>query len=157
MQVQKKVITYEDWNIDIIGATILSVEEVKKVPEKNRKCGQWWWVQNPGGMPNGMMVDAFGNLRRDNGQPLTVVCGVRPALKFNHKSPKLRIGDVVKVFNRHWTIISGKYLLCNKVVGYTTFESSWTPKKANIEYENTDIKKWLEDWYSEQLKAQKEG
>lgn len=152
MRIQKiKIIeTREDLNLDITGITLLSIEEAEEVPENIRDCGYDWWLRSPG--YSGILAACVygGHVYNFN---VKLEFGVRPALKFNPSSANLQIGDSIKMFGYNWTIITDNLMLCDDIVGKTVFREDWEAKDAN-DYEASDIKKWLENWYAEQLKSQ---
>lgn len=47
-----------------------------------------------------------------------------------------------------WTVISDKYILCDRIVEKTPFRQDWEAPDANV-YEKSDIKRWLENWAQE--------
>ena len=154
MCVQKEVKTYVDSELNVEGVTLLSVEEVKKIPKAIRSCSSRWWLRSPGDDDNfaAFLYGEYGYVGV-NGIIVEKEFGVRPALKFNPSSANHQIKDKVMMFGYNWTVISDSLMLCDNIVGDAAFRKDSEARDANV-YEASDVKKWLENWYAERLKAQ---
>lgn len=147
MIVQRIITALEDMELDVEGITLLTREEVKALPTEIRKCDDFWWLRSQGFLADfAAFVDGrFGNIDAC-GRYVSDALGVRPALRVNLKSINLQIGDKVAVFGYVWTVITENLILCDNIVGESLFREDY----AN-DYETSDIKKWVEKWYADQV------
>lgn len=144
MQIEKLV--RKPCELEITGATLLSVDEASTLlTENDRACGSWWWLRSPGFYQNltafvrsDSSVDAYGfYVRGGRG-------GVRPALKIeNLVSANLKIRDEFYIGGQRFTIISGHLAFCESTIGHMRFDA------MNNDYETSEIKKYVDDWFAE--------
>lgn len=151
MRVQRTITTIEDMELDIEGITLLSVEEAKALPVEIRKyTNNNWWLRSSGDDRKASLVIGPVGGVYSIGYLVSWQRGVRPALRVNLESSDLQIGDKLTIFNRSWTVISKKLIFCDDIVGRSPFRKDWDASDSN-DYEASDIKKWLEDWYADQV------
>ena len=145
--------------MEIIGATLLSLEEAKQLDKEILKAsGNWWWLRSPS------IYDKYYNqaacAHGDNGYVYVLVelsVGVRPALCIsNLSSSNLQIGDKFEFGGRNFTVISDKYALCDEVIGRCAFRKDWEAKDANS-YEASDVKVFVDQWFdrTKELEAER--
>lgn len=151
MIVQKLITTTKDVQLDVEGITLLTKEEVEALPVDIRKCYEYWWLRSPGHYYNeaAFVFGEYGDVDR-LGYSVDEELDVRPALRVNLKSTNLQIGDKVAVFGYVWTVITENLILCDDIVGESPFRKDRYASDAN-KYEASDIKKWLEQWYADQV------
>lgn len=150
MENQNKVILEN--GLEIIGATLLTTEEVEKLPWEILKIGCcWWWLRWPGNFRyTAAYVDSIGSVRYCG---IDVDCTygvVRPALIINLESSALQIGDKFLFGDKEFEIVSDTRALCTESIGNCAFREDWKAKNAN-DYESSDIKKFVDAWYQEQM------
>lgn len=152
MRVQQWIAKEIELNIESV--TLLSLEEAEKVPQNIRAFKEQWWLCSSGFIDrNAACVYGEYGYVSVGGIDVEREIGVRPALKFNLESTNLQIGSKIKVFGYNWTVISDKLILCDDIVGKSAFREDCEADYAN-EYESSDVKKWLENWYAEQIQSQ---
>lgn len=147
---------YDTADLEIVGATLLSVEEVELVPKNLRSHSSWWWLRSPGDysdiaadIDRGGSVHLFGNFVNCSND------AVRPALKIkNLKSSNLKIGDVILFDNREFEIVSDGLAFCKTDIAHRCFNSDCKKKDANV-YETSDIKKFVDKWFEKNMKKSK--
>lgn len=146
MQVQKTTTTVTD--LDVQEITLLSVEEAEALSQDQLKLGSWWWLRSPGFYEYAAYVDFAGEVSDYGHSVVTDIIGVRPALRIsNLKSSNLNPGDEISVGGETWTIISKDLALCDRIVGRTCFREKVGVFCPDVkEYEQSDVKKWLENW-----------
>lgn len=149
MIVQKLMTT--DMQLDIEGVTLLTKGEAEALPVELRKCSECWWLRSPGFIDDkaAFVYGDTGNVD-DIGISADHKLGVRPALCVNLKSIDLQIRDVIKIFGYDWTVISDSLILCDDTVGESPFRTDRNALDAN-DYETSDINKWLDEWYMDQI------
>lgn len=138
----------QEIELDIEGVTLLSVEEAKKLPEDILSCGYWWWLRSPGYNDGSAAVVLHYGTVREHGFRVNRVDGaVRPAFIISSiESANLKFGDKIKIMGIEATVISDKLALADEPVGHTYFRKDFKAPDAN-DYEKSDIKTWLEDWW----------
>lgn len=142
MKVNQLVMTKKEIDIDVVGITLLSKEEYLQAKEYIPFTKRTWWLCSPGNLDwTAACVDGgyvyYGGV--SNG------LGVRPALKINN--PNLSLGDKLEFASHKWTVISDSTALCDDIIGRCAFRTDWEPEDAN-DYEASDIKYWLENWWN---------
>ena len=142
--------TFIEKDIDVTGITLLSVGEYVQFRE-NISNHSWWWLRSSiyKSSERAACVDICGNIDSDGCCVEYETLFARPALII--KSSHLEIGSKIMVANRLWTVISDRYALCDKGIGWHCFREDWKAKDAN-DYEASDIKKYIENWWAEQVK-----
>lgn len=129
-------------DIDVLEVTLLSVEEAGELPKEMLKSDHSWWLRSPGYLAFEVaLVDGDCGDVIDDGGLVDEELGVRPALKLNLKSLKRGISFFYKGYE--WEMISDDTALCKSIVGKCAFNVDGN----NNEYESSDIKQWLNDWW----------
>lgn len=135
-------------NIEITGATLLSVEEAEALPNSLRVYCRWWWLRSPGddsilaaSVHRDGSIDGFGGSVFYSGD------AVRPALLIsNLESSNLKIGDSIIFGNKEFEIISDSLAICKSDIGTHYFRKDWKAEDAN-DYEKSDVKKFIDEWF----------
>lgn len=141
----------------VTGATLLSIEEARQLNKNilitKKNPDKYWYLRSPASYNHGAVYVHSG----DFGQIDTnVTLGVRPALKIkNPESFGLWIGDSFAFGDYRFTIISAKYALCDEIVGECHFKSNGQNSEATNDYETSDIKKFVDYWYEQELCVEK--
>ena len=69
----------------------------------------------------------------------------------NLESSDLKIGDTITFGDYDFTIISDKYALCDDIIEKYVFrDRKWDAKDSN-NYEASEVKEFVNDWYEETL------
>lgn len=144
----KKICT-KTLDLEIKGATLLSVEEAKSLPERLRKYTDWWWwLRSPGYYQDTAAYVNHDGVVYEHGD--YVDCddfGVRPGLNINLDNSNLTIGDKFIFGDKEFEIISDNLAFCVSDIGCCAFRKDYDANYVN-KYEHSDIKKYVEDWYS---------
>ena len=148
---------YDTADLEIVGATLLSVEEVELVPESLRMYECCWWLRSPGGLSDSAAcVSIFGSVDYAGDYVRGDYVAVRPALIIkNLKSFNLKIGDIIFFGDKTFEIISDALTFCTTDIGCHCFNSDYEKEGANI-YETSDIKKFVDDWFKKNKKEARE-
>lgn len=149
------ILTQDKQLPDIKGITLLSLEEYQELKPNISLLNRWWWLRSPG-LYDFTAAFVYGDDGRvyAYGHYVVGAFGVRPALVL--ESSNLQIGDNFEFGNHTFTVISDKkYALCNDSIGDHCFREDWKAKDAN-DYEASDVKKYIEDWYEKALLAEKQ-
>lgn len=152
MKAKKQIITTQDIDIDITDVTLLSIEEYEDnediIPLVD--VDNLYWLRSPGSdryaaacVCDDGSADYYGS----------IVCigfnAVRPVMRLSESEISgLSAGDKIEMAGYTWTILHGGLALCDAIVGRTAFRKDWQAEDANV-YESSDIKKWLENWATE--------
>jgi len=67
------------------------------------------------------------------------------------ESSNLKIGDEFTFGGKHFRIISDNLAFCIEDIGLRTFREDWQAENAN-DYDASDIKKYVDEWFAEALK-----
>ena len=150
MQIDKLIISKEPIELEIDGVTLLTVEEAKALTDKQRYQTASWWLRSPGNNDyNAAFVVGGSGFVYVFGIIVDKEFGVRPALQIsNLTSLNFEIGDKFDFANYTWTVISEDKALCDDIIDNSAFRKDWKAKDAN-DYEKSDIKKYLENWWEE--------
>lgn len=145
MKMQVEILVRKPIELDIIGATLLSVDEAKTLlSERERACMTWWWLRSPGGYQDyAAGVDDDGSVSAHGYGVDAISIGVRPALRIENLAlANLKIGDELYFGSERFKIISDHLALCNSIVGYMRFDA----RSNNYEY--SEIKKYVDNWFA---------
>ena len=129
--------------------TLLSAKEAENVDQYILAGGSWWWLRSPGKDPRtAASVNESGHIiSRGNG--VNISGGIRPALRIeNLESGNYQIGDVIRIADKAWTVVSSDLVLYNGIIGHGRFRKEWEASDSN-DYEASDVKKWLHNWAAE--------
>ena len=140
------------------GATLLSVDEARKLlSKKDREYSNWWWLRLPGYYQDYAAYVSTDGLVDCTGYDVDYadVC-VRPALKINLESSGLTIGDTFSFGGKTFKIISDDLAFCLEDIGTHCFRKDWKTPDANV-YEASDVKKFIDAWFEAALKEESEA
>lgn len=139
---------------DILEVTLLSTEEARELPKELLKADEHWWLRSPGGSDiEAAFVHGDGGIVFVGGIGVDREYGVRPALKL--KSLLFKKGDSFSYNGYEWDVIGDNLALCRTIVGECAFRKCLKADDAN-NYETSDIKKWLNDWWKDGEKVRNE-
>ena len=143
MKVIKEFKMYEETNIEIKNITLLDSIEYAKY--KNIiSNGSFWWLKDRNLYTDQInIVLPNGNISKEYVDGLN---DVRPALIIN--SSNLLPKNIIHLFNYTWTVLDNNIILCDKAIAYMCFNEIYQP---NINYNNSNIKEYLENWLKKQL------
>ena len=159
----KKIIkdTIKESDLDIIEATLLTVEEAKQIPERLRKYNTFWWLKSvgyPAGYPSELLcnsvaaVDYKGSIHSKGFNVHIQYFAIRPVLIIsNLNSSGLKIGDVFKFGGKRFEIISNDKAFCLNNIGQCAFRKGSGTSDMN-EYEKSDVKKYIDEWFEKSIK-----
>ena len=152
MKVEKIIKTTRKEKLEITGATLLPVEEAKLLDKNILKANDSWWLRSRGYF-DGFVACVHGTSGSVDylGDYVWYVFGVRPALKINLESSNLKVGDSFEIGEYTFIIISAQYALCTKIIGDRAFRKDWREKDKD-NYETSDIKKYVDDWFDRRIK-----
>ena len=148
MNVDKIVTVKED--LDIIGATLLSIEEAKQLPIKLRRYHNWWWLRSPGYFSNyAVLVNSDNSIYGYGGSVDYRDSVVRPALEISIlESSNLKIGDQFEFGEKLFQIVSSNLAFCLSDIGKHCFREDWQAQDANI-YEKSDVNRYIDEWFEQ--------
>lgn len=140
----------QELDLDIVGATLLSVEEAMPVPRSVRTIGDWWWLRSPGSDDYDVAFVYELGCVFASGCSASLGSGcVRPALRIsNLKFNNINIGDKIEVKDMTFKVISDTLALIDKPIGRCAFRKDCEAPDAN-EYEKSDVKKFVDEWFNE--------
>lgn len=149
MKIEKLITTTQEQDLKITGITLLSIEEYEKYKENICAVKTWyWWLRSPGYDENYTAVVRGSGLVSHYGSSVDITYGVRPALIINLESSNLQISDKFKVKGYTWTVISDTLAICDEIIGEESFRDNLRAPDAN-DYEASDVKKYIEEWWNE--------
>lgn len=150
MEVEKIITKTETKELDISGATLLSIEEYKKYKDMIPECHGNWWLRSPGyGSSNAAVVFGDGTGSYYGRYVNIDDFAIRPALKISNLVD-VRVGDIVKFDGKTFTVISPKYALCDTAIGHGAFRKERNAADANV-YEASDVKKFVDEWFEKHI------
>ena len=143
MKVSKKIFVEEELNIN--GATLLSVEEAEKLPDRLLKCRNFWWLRSSGKYLNfSACVTPLGMINY-RGEEININFCVRPALILdNLESSNFDIGDIFIFGNKEFEIITKELAFCREDIEFHCFN-----EEKNNDYESSEIKEYIDNWFEE--------
>ena len=152
MFVNKIIKTTKRKSLGITGATLLPVEEAKKLDSDYLKDDDTWWLRSPGIFVfDAACVDGEDGTVDVCGYNVVKVFGVRPALIISNLGD-FEVGDKFEVGNKFenskytFTVITDNYALCDNIIGSSPFREDHKADDAN-DYEKSDIKKYVDEWF----------
>lgn len=156
MKVSKIVKSRVEEELQIIGATLLSIEETKEyLTEEERRYNNWWWLRSPGLASNcATYVIYHGRILTYGSYVNDIDVSVRPALQIsNLKSSNLEIGDTFELGDYEFKIISDNLAwMYRQDIGQYAFNNAF---KGN-DYETSDVKKIVDEWFEECMRGETE-
>ena len=150
MIVEKIITTTEEREINITGATLLSIAEYNQYKDLISYANGAWWLRSPGNDDSSAKCVDRSLVFYEY---VDYELGVRPALIISNSD--LQIEDKFKFADHIFTVISEKYALCDNIIKKYNFRTDWKVKDAN-NYEESDVKKWLEKWWKLNVDAKNE-
>lgn len=147
MFVKKQIQTYIPEQIEFEGATLLSVEEAKSLlTEQEREYENYWWLRTPGkNDSNYACLVFYDGYVSQSGNYTDDLNDIRPALKIKNIG-NLKVGDIFKIGEYEFKIISPDLAwLYHQDIGTDIFD-----KETNV-YENSHIKKIVDEWYEREI------
>ena len=142
----KTVITEKE--IDILGITLLSIEEYMRCAANISVVNEVWWLRTPGYL-NDYHALAIAEKIYKYGFNVGNLLGVRPVLEVD--APGFVVGDKFEWRDYTWTMISTTFALCDVCIDEQAFRKDWLlVDNANV-YAYSDIKKYLQDWLGENV------
>lgn len=145
MTVTKIIRTAEPTELEITGATLLSIEEYRKHRISISSLNNLWWLRSQGYF-GGCAAPVFigGPLCDDDEYICKDSIAVHPALKIkNLISSNLWIGDKFNVNGYTFTVISKDYAICDSPIKKHKFD------KTENNYEESEIKKYIDEWFED--------
>ncbi len=136
--------------LEIIGVTLLSVEEAEKLPIRLRQYNREWWLRSRGVHQLYATSVYYDGSVNDEGYNVNYAFNcVRPALIIkNLGSSALQISDVFIFDGKKFEIIDDETAFCLEDIGCRRFRDNWRVKDAN-NYESSDVKKFVDAWFKE--------
>lgn len=146
MKVEK--ITTKTEELEITRATLLSTEEIEKLPIELREYSREWWSRSIGANQIYAASVYYDGSVNDEGYNVnyTFNC-IRPALIIkNLGSSAFQIGDRFILGGKKFKVINEVTAFCLEDIGTCAFREDWRADDAN-DYEKSDIKKFIDDWF----------
>lgn len=148
MKVNKIIKSIVKEELEITGATLLSVEEAKKyLTVEERIYDNWWWLRSPGyGADRALHIRCDGSIFLDGDYVDTTDVYVRPALQIkNLEFSNIKIGDIFELGGFEFKIISDNLAWMYKQdIGWYVFNKDI--KKGN-DYKTSNIKNFVDKWF----------
>jgi len=152
MKVNKIIKSTVKEELEIVGATLLSIEEAEEyLTRVERAYDCWWWLCSPSRFSycatlvycDGDII-GYGDSVHDGG-----IC-VRPALQIkNLESSNFEIGNTFQIDDYEFKIISDNLAWMYKQdIGHYAFNEDY--EKGN-DYETSDVKKVVDKWFKDLL------
>lgn len=135
---------------DFSHADLLTVEEAEKLPQKLRKHTRWWWLRSPGLNSGSAAIVLNDGYVYDGGND---VYGsddaVRPALRITNLND-YKVGSLFKFGGKWFQIVDENTAFCLSNIGIEKFDD-----KIN-DYNNSYIKRYIDNWFSENIQKIKQ-
>ena len=148
-----KIITQE-LDLEITEATLLTIEEARKLPEWLRRYDEWWWLKSPGCNSNYVTFVDDDGFVNSFGDYAFVDNIVRPVLIIsNFDSSNLQIGDTFEFGDEKFEVISNDKAFCLGDIDYMEFRKDPDAPDAN-DYEKSDVKKYIDVWFEKATEQQ---
>lgn len=150
MRVKKYITIIEEKDIEILGATLLTVDEARKLLDKeDRKYTINWWLCSSGkhtGYTDGVAYIGVNGNVYVSGQSPTRANAIRPALRIK-RNFHFDIGDVFEFDGRKFKVISEDLAwMADGDLGCLQFNEDWRAPNANI-YECSKVKTFVDEWF----------
>ena len=146
MKTKVEKLTTMPCELEITGATLLTVDEANElVTVEDRACGSWWWLRSPGvDRLLSACVYSDGSVYADGYTVDYGSGGVRPALKIENLAlSNLKIGDTFCFGGKLFKLISDRLALCETIIGISRFD------KSSNDYAHSEIKSYVDHWFDE--------
>lgn len=122
MKAKVEKLVREPCELEITGATLLTVDEARNLlTVEDRACGSWWWLRSPGDCQiSAVNINEAGSVYAIGDNVYNDSVGVRYALRIaNLESSDLKIGDKFCYGQKYFKVISEHLALCEAVIGLT--------------------------------------
>lgn len=149
MKVNKIITSTEPIDITFTGARLLAKEEVEELPKRLRLHTNWWWTNSANALYSSIVLCVFGDSGCVSNEYTCNANVARPALLFKSKS--LKIGDRFSVAGLEFEVITDDLAFCLSDIGECRFRNDVEAKDAN-QYETSDVKKFVDNWFKENVK-----
>ena len=125
----------------------MSREEYEEYYEMIPPTPFYWWLRSPGSdRREAAYVVSEKNVHKlccvqyehVEYYPVTQVFGVRPVLLITGHD--LKSGDILKLADKEWTVLSDTLAICNDLIGMCHFNT------GTNDYEFSDVEMYLETW-----------
>ena len=150
MKVNKIVNSTIECELEITGATLLSIEEAEEyLTDEERKYICWWWLRS-GSYSSHNAASVYGDGFISYYGYGDFVCDsgdcVRPALQIkNLESSNLEIGDIFELGGYEFKVISENLAWMHKQdIGCCAFNKDL---ENGNNYETSDVKKFVDEWF----------
>jgi len=150
MKVKKIFVSKLELELNITGATLLTIDEARELPER-LKAYRNWWLRSPGGYADfAAYVDYNGFIHSHGDYIRNNLNVVRPALIIsNLESSEFKVGDRFEFDGKEFEIVFDYLAFCLTDIGQCAFKKSfkkdWAGDANN--YEESDIKKFIDEWF----------
>ena len=150
MKVNKIIKSAVEEELEITGATLLSIEEAEEyLTESERAYNTWYWLRSRGlESYDALNVYYDGEINR-NGEYVDYSDGVvRPVLQIkNLEFSNLEVGDTFEFGGYEFKVISENLAWMHKQdIGQHAFNNDF--KKGN-DYETSDVKRVVDAWFED--------
>lgn len=148
MKVDKIIAKIEEQELNITGATLLSMNEAKLLSPRLLRYDNWWWLRSPGYYQlRAAGVDRGGDVSGSGYFVNFDYYTVRPALQIeNLKSSNFEIGDCFIFDGKEFEIVSDTLAFCKEDIGRHCFRNDWKAIDAK-DYAASDVKKYVDKWF----------
>lgn len=147
MKVNKIIKSTVEEELEITGATLLSIEEAEEsLTEEERKHTCYYWLRSPG-FNSSYAAHAYFDGEIDSyGYSVNNALAVRPALQItNLESSNLEIGDTFELGDFEFKVISDNLAWMHKQdIGGYVFNNYFN---NGNDYETSDVKKFVDKWF----------
>ena len=144
------VFCFTDW-VDIIRAELLTKEDLSCVPFSIKQYRKNWWVNIPDEEDplKVKVVDVSGGVIWS--KTVTRFFAVRPVLRMNtSRSGFIKVGDVFTFGGKRFYFATDTLAFCLSDIGNCAFSSHMMVSTAQ-NYNNSDIKQWIDSWFSDSM------
>ena len=148
-EIEKRIKTFEPAELEITGATLLSMEEaLTLLSPTDRARGFYWWTRTPCGAsiewcvyPGGYA--GYGTCSR--AYSLSPACVIK-----NLEKSGLKVGNFFTVGEYRFKVISENLAwLYKQSIGEYPYKK--TPDGKELCYETSDAKKVVDEWFKEEI------
>lgn len=143
MKIRRRIM--QETEIEILGVTLLSIEEYMENKDLIPRIDDWWWLRSPGNYQRSATIVYYDGDVCDYGD---LVSGdnnaVRPALKIGNPE-SLNPGSKFECAGYAWTMLHGNLALCDSSIGETAFSNN-----GSNDYETSTVKRYVENWAKEE-------
>ena len=137
--------------VDIIGASLLTLDQFEKARKELPHCKREWWIyahnKNQEDVP--IVVSRSDILSKDYN--VTELLGVRPILHISH-SGDLKLRDKFEFAGHMWKVIlddTDIIAISKDVIGVNQFNNENYMNEDGInpnDYEHSEIKEYIDSW-----------